>query len=90
MPGLVSISSIGDVIALVLQLLVFAIIIRALLSWVSPDPRNPIVQALDAITEPILQPLRQIVPRIGMIDITPMVAIIVLYVLIGLVRASGI
>jgi YggT family protein len=90
MPGFGSISSIGDVIALLLQLLAIAIIIRALLSWVSPDPRNPIVQALDAITEPILQPLRQIVPRIGMIDITPMVAIIVLYVLIGLVRASGI
>ena len=47
------------------------------------------VQALDAITEPILQPLRQIVPRVGMIDITPMVAIIVLYVLIALVQASG-
>jgi YggT family protein len=88
--GFGSISSIGDIIALLLQLLVFAIIIRALLSWVRPDPGNPIVQALDAITEPILQPLRQIVPRVGMIDITPMVAIIVLYVLIALVQASGI
>jgi len=85
-----SVSSIGDLIALLLQLLAIAIFIRALLSWVAPDPRNPIVQALDAVTDPILQPLRQIVPRIGMIDITPLVAIIVLQVLAGLVRQSGI
>ncbi len=90
MPGFGNISSIGDVIALILQLLVIAIFIRAILSWVSPDPRNPIVQALDAVTEPVLQPLRQIVPRIGMIDITPLVAIIILQVLAALVRQSGI
>jgi YggT family protein len=47
------------------------------------------VQVLDAITEPILQPLRQIVPRIGMIDITPMVALIVLQVIAGMVAGSG-
>jgi YggT family protein len=87
--GLGSVSSIGDVIALLLQLLAIAIIIRALLSWVQPDPRNPIVQALDAVTEPVLQPLRQIVPRIGMFDITPIVAIIVLQILAALVRESG-
>jgi YggT family protein len=78
----------GGVIALLLNLLSVAIIIRALLSWVAPDPRNPIMQALDAITEPILQPLRQIVPRIGMIDITPMVAIILLQVIAQLVAES--
>ncbi len=82
--------SIGSIIATLLQLLSFAILIRALLSWVRPDPSNPIVQALDAITEPILQPLRQIVPRVGMMDITPMVALIVLQVIAGMVAGSGI
>ena len=79
--GFGSISRIGDLIALLLQLLWLAILIRAILSWVSPDPRNPIVQALDAITEPILQPLRQVMPRMGGIDLTPMVAIILLQVI---------
>lgn len=83
-------SPIGQLLFVVIQLLTFAIFIRALISWVSPDPRNPIVQALDAITEPILQPLRQIVPRVGMIDITPLVAIILLQVLAEFVRRSGI
>jgi YggT family protein len=45
------------------------------------DPRNPLIEMLDQITEPILSPLRRIVPRMGMIDITPLVAIILLQVL---------
>ncbi len=82
--------SIGAIIATLLQLLSIAILIRALLSWVRPDPRNPIVQVLDAITEPILRPLRQIVPRMGGFDLTPMVALIVLQVIAGMVAGSGI
>ena len=54
---------------------------RAIISWFSLDPRNPLVEVLDQITEPILSPLRRIVPRMGMIDITPMVAMILLWVL---------
>ena len=64
-----------------LQILSAAIFFRAILSWFSLDPRNPLVEVLDQITEPILAPLRRIVPRLGMIDITPLVAIILLQVL---------
>jgi YggT family protein len=65
-------------------LLIAAIFFRAILSWVNPDPYNPLVRALDQITEPILGPLRRVMPRIGMIDLTPMVAI---FVLIAIQRA---
>jgi YggT family protein len=88
--GFGPINSLGDILATLFSLLSLAILIRALLSWVVPDPRNPIAQALDVITEPILQPLRQIVPRMGMMDITPMVAIILLQVISSLLRSSGI
>ena len=88
--GLGPVNSLGGILALLLNLLSLAIIIRALMSWIAPDPRNPIVKALDAITEPILQPLRQVVPRMGMIDITPMVAIILLQVIAQLLASSGI
>ena len=74
-----------DLVALLIRLLAFAVLARALMSWVSPDPTNPIVRVLDTITEPILQPLRQIVPRIGMIDLTPMVAMVLLFFLSSLV-----
>ena len=65
-----------------------AIFVRAILSWFIHDPRNPLVQVLDQITEPILSPLRRVVPRLGMIDITPLVAIILLQFLAQAVSQS--
>ncbi len=55
-----------------------AIFIRIILSWMGTDPENPVVIFLHEITEPILAPLRQFIPRMGMLDLTPMVAIILL------------
>jgi YggT family protein len=55
-----------------------AIFFRALLSWFPIDPRNPLVTFLYDITEPILEPLRRVIPRLGMIDISPFVAIILI------------
>ena len=56
------------------------IIIRALISWVNPDPRNPIVQILHRVTEPVLVPIRRWLPtyRWG-IDLSPLVAILAIY-----------
>ncbi len=63
------------------QLLMWAIIIRALLSWFQISPDNFIIVILNYITEPILAPLRRIVPRIDMFDLTPMVAIVILVII---------
>ena len=79
------IETLGDLIALPIRLLAIAILVRALLTWVRPDPYNPIVRALNTITDPILEPLRRVMPRMGMIDLTPMVAMILLFVLAGIV-----
>lgn len=65
------------VLVTILQL---AIVGRALISWFPVDPKNPLVKVLYEITEPVLAPLRRVLPRLGMIDISPMVAIIVLTV----------
>lgn len=62
-------------------ILQFAIIVRALMSWFNPSPENPIARIVYEITEPVLSPLRRIVPRIGMIDITPIVAILLMQVI---------
>ncbi len=85
-PDFSSINSIGGLLAAIIQLFILAILARAVLSWFVRDPNNPIMQALNAITEPILQPLRQIMPRMGMIDLAPLVAIIVLSIVAGMVR----
>ena len=74
---------------LLLTILGFAIIARALLSWVSIDPYNPLVQILYQITEPILAPLRRVIPPIGgMMDITPIVALILLQVLQAIIDST--
>jgi YggT family protein len=71
-------TGIVQVVQLLIQILIFAIFAEAILSWFPIDKNGAIFQALRAITEPILDPLRRIVPTIGAVDITPMVAILLL------------
>ena len=68
-------------ISFLCQALAFIVFLRALLSWFNLPPNNPIVVFLNHVTEPILAPLRRLIPRIGMVDITPMVAILLLVVI---------
>lgn len=66
-----------------LNILWWLILVRALLSWVNPDPYNPIVQFLYKTTEPILQPLRRVLPmslRFGL-DLSPLIAFALIYFL---------
>ena len=67
---------------MLIDVLWWFVIIRALLSWVNPDPYNPIVQFIERSTEWILAPFRQLIPsyRIG-IDVSPILAILFLYFL---------
>ena len=64
----------------VLDILFWIILIRALISWVNPDPFNPIVQFLDRVTEPILAPIRRVIPPVG-IDFSPVIAALAIYFL---------
>jgi YggT family protein len=56
--------------------------VRVILSWIGFNPDNPIHGLVYEITEPILAPIRQFMPRIGMIDLTPMVAAFLLIILL--------
>ena len=72
-------SATAQILKIILELYMWVIIIRALLSWVNPDPYNPIVQFLNSITEPVLYRVRQLIPmsNIG-IDFSPIVVILVI------------
>jgi YggT family protein len=62
----------------VLWLYMWVIIARALISWVNPDPWNPIVQFLERATEPVLSPIRRRLGwRLG-VDVSPIIAILVI------------
>ncbi len=63
------------------RILTYAIIIRAILSWFMPRRQNLIMLLLDDITEPLLAPLRRVIPRLGIFDLSPLVAIGILYLI---------
>ena len=65
-------------ISLLCEVLTLAIIVRVILFWFSPRPNSRLAIILLQITEPFLRPLRRIVPRAGMFDFTPLVAIVIL------------
>jgi YggT family protein len=66
-------------VAYLVQFLAFSIFARAILTWLPIDKDGPVVRALNSITDPILDPLRRVIPPIGMIDLTPMIAMIALF-----------
>jgi len=67
-----------DVLFAILSVIQWLVIIAAVISWVNPDPRNPIVQFLYRSTEPILRPFRRLLPpgRTGGIDFSPLLVIL--------------
>jgi YggT family protein len=74
--------ALAKILDIVLTLYVWIIIAQALISWVNPDPYNPIVRFLYRVTEPVLGPVRRWLPLRGMgIDFSPIVVILVIYFL---------
>ena len=71
--------ALARILSIALNLYMWIIIIRAVATWFSPDPHNPIYQFLIRITEPVLGYIRKIIPfRFGMVDISPIIAIFVI------------
>jgi len=66
---------------IVLTIYTYILIGRALLSWVNPDPYNPIVMFLNRVTEPILYRVRRLIPDLGGLDISPIVVLLAIYFL---------
>ena len=69
--------AIAKVLSLILNIYMWLIIVRAIASWFAMDPYNPIYQFLIRITEPVLGYIRRLLPmRAGMVDLSPLVAIL--------------
>ena len=71
--------ALAHIVGTLLQVLAFAIFARAMVSWFPIDRDGPIVRILDQVTEPVIEPLRRVIPPIGMIDLTPTIAMIILF-----------
>ena len=72
-------------INILFQVLIFAIVARALLSWFNLGPTHPIVRILYDVTEPILRPIRNMLPQTGMMDFSPLIVFLVISVLLQLI-----
>jgi YggT family protein len=69
--------AIGNIFDILLSLYMWIVIIAALISWVNPDPYNPIVRFLHSVTEPVFRPIRRLIGfRLGPVDISPLVVIL--------------
>jgi len=66
---------------LFIQLLTWSVVARSLLSWFPIDQGSPLYQLLYRVTEPIIDPVRRVMPNTGMMDLSPMVTIIMLIVM---------
>jgi YggT family protein len=69
-----------DLVQLSIEILLFAVILQAVLSWI--NPHSPIQYVLDAVTRPLLRPIRRIVPPVANVDLSPLVLMLVLFVLL--------
>lgn len=74
-------SAIGQLLGSIIQIYILVLVIRAVLSWVNPDPSNFIVQFLYGITDPVLSWARKKIPPIGMLDVSIILVIFGLYFL---------
>lgn len=68
--------SLYDLIELIFNIFIFAVFIQAILSWVNPDPYNPVSALLSCLTRPILTPIRKHLPMMGGLDLSTIAALI--------------
>lgn len=75
-------SAVAGVLNMLLEFYWWVVVIAALLSWVNPDPYNPIVQFLRKVTEPVFYPIRRAMGGYGLgIDLSPLVVLAIIYFL---------
>jgi YggT family protein len=73
--------------ASIFEIYAYIVVARAILSWVNPDPYNPIVRFLYSVTEPVLQRVRRVIPlQFGGIDFSPMLLIFALFFVSNFLR----
>ena len=73
------IQALAQILSMVINIYIWVVIIAALISWVRPDPYNPIVQILYKLTEPLYARIRRLIPTIiGGVDLTPILVILAL------------
>jgi len=74
-------NAVAYVIEILLNIYMWIVVARAIISWVNPDPYNPIVSFLYRATEPLLSRVRRVIPYMGGIDLSPLIVLLVIFFL---------
>ncbi|HAA77075.1 TPA: hypothetical protein DCE37_18340 [Candidatus Latescibacteria bacterium] len=70
----------------ILALYWYVMLARVLMSWFNPNPHNPVVDAINRLTEPVLSPIRRMLPPMGGFDLSPLVVFVILMLLQNFIR----
>ena len=79
-----------QILRIFLEALTISIFLRSVLSWIMPGQANAFTDIIYHVTEPILRPIRRILPRMGYVDLSPFVAIVLLQIIIFFVPKTGV
>ncbi|GAB6068465.1 YggT family protein [Methylothermus subterraneus] len=74
-------SALVDLVDLAFNVFIYAVLLQAILSWIRPDPYHPLYALLTDLVDPLLRPCRRLIPPLGGLDLSPLVALIALQVL---------
>lgn len=80
-PTAAALLAIPELVSLIINIFLFAILIGVIISWINPGSYNPVVSLIHSLTEPLLAPVRRRLPDMGGLDLSPMVVMIGLVVL---------
>jgi YggT family protein len=69
------------ILATLIDLYSLVVLVAVVLSWVQIDPRNPLVTIIHSLTEPVLAPIRRVLPPMGGLDLSPMILLFALQIL---------
>jgi len=80
--------ALANILDIVFTIYTFIIVIAAVISWVNPDPYNPIVRFVYGVTEPVLRPIRKLMPFRLPVDISPLILLLIIFFLQKFLVAS--
>lgn len=70
-----------ELVSLAIDIFIFTVLIRVVLSWVNPDPYHPVAGLLDSLTDPVMRPARRMLPPVGGLDLSPVLVMVGLVLL---------
>jgi len=75
------IGSVFKLIELTLNIYFFSFIIMVIISWIAPNTHNPVMAVISSLTEPVLSPIRKMIPAMGGLDFSVMIAMLGIFIL---------